>query len=107
MSLFSPVFRSLRRSLVARLKLQTGVPCGVYRSSGSRPKLPTKMILLKDIAIRSPPSVLTVNFLHDDISYLASGACVSDDDVSHVRIQEPCVHLVLDREVKHRLRRPL
>src|SRR2546426_1775868 len=54
MSLLSPLLRSRRRSLVARLKLQTGVPCGVYRISGSRPRLPTMMILLKDII--EPPS---------------------------------------------------
>src|SRR4051812_32333272 len=49
MSLLSPVALSRRRSFVARLKLHTGVPCGVYRNSGSRPRLPTKVILLKDI----------------------------------------------------------
>ena len=48
-SLFSPVALSRRLSLVARLKLQTGVPWGVYRNSGSRPRLPTRMILLNDI----------------------------------------------------------
>src|SRR5215210_7063203 len=49
-SCISPA-RSLRFSFVATVKLQTGVPCGVYLNSGSRPKLPTSMILLKDIVV--------------------------------------------------------
>src|SRR6266851_381957 len=37
---------SLKRSLVARVNLATGVPCGVYFTSGSLPRLPTRMTLL-------------------------------------------------------------
>src|ERR1039457_7042353 len=37
---------SLKRSLVARLNLATGVPCGVNFTSGSLPRLPMRMTLL-------------------------------------------------------------
>jgi hypothetical protein len=39
------------------LKVQTGVPCGVYLISGSRPRFPTTMILLNDMAFISSSSV--------------------------------------------------
>src|SRR5215204_2203988 len=47
-SCHSPALSRLR-SLTATEKSQTAVPCGVYRSSGSRPKFPISVILLKDI----------------------------------------------------------
>src|SRR5579863_8020027 len=37
---------SLKRSLVARLNLATGVPCGVNFTSGSLPRLPMRITLL-------------------------------------------------------------
>src|SRR5215470_12881953 len=37
---------SLKRSLVAMVILATGVPCGVYLTSGSLPRFPIRMTLL-------------------------------------------------------------
>src|SRR6516165_3387502 len=44
-SCHSPLL-SLYRSLVARVSLATGVPCGVYLTSGSLPRLPIRITLL-------------------------------------------------------------
>src|ERR1051326_241576 len=46
---------SLKRSLVASVNLATGVPLGVYLTSGSLPRCPTRMTLftLFDIGVRS------------------------------------------------------
>src|SRR5215472_14057755 len=43
---------SLYRSLVARLNLATGTPLGVYLTSGSLPRFPTRITLLTLFAMR-------------------------------------------------------
>src|SRR6185437_10672362 len=48
--------RSLNRSLVARLSLATGVPLGVYFTSGSCPTLPTSITLFTLFGMRAPPN---------------------------------------------------
>src|SRR5689334_4220088 len=42
---------SLKRSLVARLNFATGTPLGVYLTSGSFPRFPTRITLLTLFAI--------------------------------------------------------
>src|SRR5205807_7405790 len=69
---------SLKRSLVARLNLATAVPLGVYLTSGSLPRLPTRITLLTLFAMKrlflllfSPPVVACVKFLSIYIAALA------------------------------------
>src|SRR3954465_9639398 len=44
-SFHSPLCLSLKFSFVAMLNLVTAVPCGVYLSSGSLPRVPMRMTL--------------------------------------------------------------
>jgi hypothetical protein len=53
---FSPVALSFQLSVVATVMLVIASPLGMYRISGSRPRLPTMMTLLTD-AISVPLSV--------------------------------------------------
>src|SRR4030043_96764 len=48
---------SFQKSVVAKEKLATGVPEGVYRTSGSFPALPTNITLLTYLIMHTPFSV--------------------------------------------------
>src|SRR5215470_15287200 len=54
-SCHSPLL-SLKRSLVATVRRATAVPCGVYFTSGSLPRLPIKITLLTLFAMIAAPS---------------------------------------------------
>src|SRR5437764_222681 len=59
-SCHSPL-RSLKFSLVAKLNFATGVPLGVYLTSGSFPRFPTRITLFTLFGIVWPPrSTLSV-----------------------------------------------
>src|SRR6185295_10005500 len=54
-------FLSFQRRLVARVKLATGCPEGVDRTSGSRPRLPIRITLLTIVPFSSGLESVTVS----------------------------------------------
>src|ERR1700704_5851407 len=76
-SLRSPVALSRQLSDVATLRFTTGLPFCMRRTSGSLPRLPTRMTLLTEPAITNSPSPLVRNHPTPSRSVLrgASGSC--------------------------------
>src|SRR3984957_921637 len=69
-------FRSLNLSLVARLKLATGVPLCEYLTSGSLPTFPTRMTLFTLFGISLPP---IHGHMQNERSSAFAGDCPASD----------------------------
>src|SRR3954470_9649767 len=89
-SFHSPDWRSKVRGVEATVKLATGAPEGVKRSSGSAVRLPTRVMTVS-------PAMVVASGLRRGLAGLARGDLADDLGAEHVLLQRQLPVELLDR----------